>query len=95
MLLFQAVGGRIPLDYGDPLVQTVWPIWTGQVPLPRGIEERFARNVVSLAAPAHVARLAPGWSFVQFIALVLAQGIAILALARYVPTHTLNKANKV
>jgi hypothetical protein len=87
MLLFQSVGGRIPPDYpdyGDPLVQTVWPVVTGQVPLPpwRFDGERFTRNLVSLMAPTRVARLAPGWSFVQFLPLVLAQGIAILALLR-------------
>jgi hypothetical protein len=88
MLLFQSVGGRIPHDYGDPLVQTVWPICTGQVPLPYWCDgERFTRNVVSLAAPARVARLNPGWSFVQFIPLVLAQGLAILALSRYGSAH--------
>jgi 4-amino-4-deoxy-L-arabinose transferase-like glycosyltransferase len=87
MLLFQSVGGRIPPDYpdyGDPLVQTVWPVCTGHVPLPRWRfdGERFTRNLVSLIAPTRVARLAPGWSFVQFLPLVLAQGIAILALLR-------------
>jgi hypothetical protein len=83
MLLFQSEGGRIPLTYGDPLVETVWPIWTGEVPLPGWrFGERFTRNLVSLMAPTRVARLAPGWSFVQFLPLVLAQGIAILALVR-------------
>ena len=88
MLLFQSVGGRIPLNYSDPLVQTVWPIWTGQVPLPGGgLDERFTRNLVSLMAPDRVARLAPGWSCVQFMPLVLVQGIAILTLFRHGETH--------
>ena len=52
MLLFQSVGGRIPSDYSDPLVQMVWPIWTGQVPLPDWrFEERFTRNLVFHARP--------------------------------------------
>ena len=88
MLLFQSVGGRIPLGFGDPLKQTVWPIWTGQVPLPWWrFGERFTRNLVFLAAPAQVARLAPRWSSIQFIPLVLAQGISILVLSRYGSTR--------
>ena len=94
MLLFQSVGGRIPLTYGDPLVQTVWPIWTGQVPLPGWrYGERFTRNLVSLVAPTQVARLAPVWMFVQFIPLALAQGIAILAVSRYGSTRAYADAN--
>ena len=52
MLLFQSVGGRIPPDYGDPLVQTVWPLWTGRGPLPywRYDGERFCRNLTALIA---------------------------------------------
>jgi hypothetical protein len=100
LLLFQGVGGRIPDGYKDPLVQTVWPLWTGQVPLPgwrffttytyddhnRLTEvttgERFCRNLVSLPAPDWIARLTPPWQAVQFVPLLLAQGLAILGLWR-------------
>jgi hypothetical protein len=81
MLLFQSVGGRIPSDYHDPLVETVWPIWTGQVPLPRWrYGERFGRNLTSLIAPGSIHRLPASWQFVQFLPLLLAQTVAFLGL---------------
>ena len=50
MLVFQSVGGRIPQDYTDPLVQTVWPVCSGEVPLPywRFDGERFSQNLDKL-----------------------------------------------
>ena len=82
MLLFQSVGGRIPPDYGDPLVQAVWPLWTGRVPLPiwRYDNERFCRNLTSLIAPGWIDRLPASWQFMQFLPLVLLQVVAILGL---------------
>ncbi|MFI5460675.1 MAG: hypothetical protein ACHRXM_35120 [Isosphaerales bacterium] len=84
ILLFQAVGGRIPPDFGDPLAQTVWPLWTGQVPLPGWrFGERFCRNLGSLVAPDWIAGLAPRRQAIQFLPLILAQVFAILGLWRY------------
>jgi 4-amino-4-deoxy-L-arabinose transferase-like glycosyltransferase len=74
MLLFQAVGARVPQDYSDPLIQTVWPIWGGQVPLPAWcIGERFTRTIASLIAPGWTERIPAKWHFVQFLPLILAQ----------------------
>jgi len=84
ILLFQGVGGRIPPDFEDPLVQTVWPLWTGQVPLPGWrFGERFCRNLVSLVASDWIAGLAPRRQAIQFLPLILAQVFAILGLWRY------------
>jgi hypothetical protein len=83
MLLFQGVGGRIPHDILDPLFQAVWPIWTG-APLPWWLYgERFCRNLTILAAPGFVAALGPRWQAIQFLPLVLAQGIGIAGLWRF------------
>ncbi len=82
MLLFQAVGGRIPPDISDPLRDAVWPLWTTGDPLPEWrYKERFCCNLVSLIAPKTIARLDPRWQAIQFLPLVLAQGLAILSLA--------------
>jgi hypothetical protein len=84
MLLFQAVGGRVPQDIGDPLIQTVWPVWAGQDPLPSWrMKERFARNLVSLVASGWIDRLSPRWQFSQFVPLGLAQFTAIAGLWRF------------
>jgi 4-amino-4-deoxy-L-arabinose transferase-like glycosyltransferase len=81
ILLFESVGGRVPQDYADPLVQTVWPIWRGQVPLPSWrFGERFACSATTLAAPSWVAATPPSWQFVQIIPLVVAQITAIIAI---------------
>jgi hypothetical protein len=81
MLLFQSVDGRVPSDFHDPLAQTVWPTWTGRVPLDGWrYGERFTRNLVSSIAPAWVDRLPPRWQFIQFLPLVLAQVVAIVGL---------------
>jgi hypothetical protein len=82
MLLFQGVGGRIPHNVSDPLRDAVWPLWTAANPLPgRRDNERFCRNPVILVAPKTIARLDPRWHALQFLPLVLAQGLAILGLA--------------
>ena len=89
ILLFQTVGGRIPHDYTDPLIQTVWPIWAGQLPLPDWrMGERFARNLTSMVASGAVKRLSPRWQFAQVLPLVLLQALAIAALRRVRPTET-------
>ncbi len=77
MLLFQGAGGRVPQDISDPLAGAVWPLWRGD-PVPGWrYEERFCPNVATLAAPAVFGRLGPRWQWVQFLPLVLAQGLAI------------------
>jgi hypothetical protein len=82
MLLFQAVGGRIPQDVSDPFLDAVWPLWTTGNPLPWWrYEERFCCNLVTLLAPKTIAGLDPRWQAIQFLPLVLAQGLAILGLA--------------
>jgi hypothetical protein len=81
MLMFQSVGGRIQSDYADPLVQAVWPIWTGQVPLPGWrYKERFTRNLTSLVAAGSISRLPASWQFIQFLPLLLAQTLALAGL---------------
>jgi hypothetical protein len=86
MLMFQAVGARIPPFIGAPLREVVWPIWRGDSPLPDWREgERFCRNLASLFAPAAIANLPLRWQALQFLPLVLAQGLAIVGLARFLP----------
>jgi len=83
MLLFQGVGGRVPQDISDPLAKAVWPLWTGD-PVPGWrYGERFCRNLAALAAPDVFARLGSAWQWVQFLPLVLVQGLAILALWQF------------
>jgi hypothetical protein len=77
MLLFQGVGGRVPQDYADPLMQTVWPVWTGQIPLAGWrFGERFTRNIISVVTSGWIDRLPAKWQFVQFLPLVLVQSAA-------------------
>jgi hypothetical protein len=81
MLLFQGVGGRIPQDVSDPLLDGVWPIWTTGNPLPWWrFKERFCCNLISLIAPRKIASLDTGWQAIQFLPLVVGQGLAILGL---------------
>jgi len=81
MLLFQSVGARVPHTYEDPLVQTVWPMWSGQNPL-HGWQfgERFCRNLLSLAAEPTIVKLPPSWQWSQFLPLLIVQGLAIALL---------------
>ena len=82
MSLFQAVGGRIPQFVSDPIPEAVWPLWTTGDPLPWWrYEERFCCNLVTLLAPKTIAGLGPRWQPIQFLPLVLAQGLAILGVA--------------
>jgi hypothetical protein len=89
MLLFQGVGARVPHVFDDPLVQTVWPIWKGGVPLfPWRMNERFCANGVSLIAGPAISKLAPGWQWVQFLPLVFCQAVAIIAAFAFaIPGH--------
>jgi hypothetical protein len=88
ILLFQGAGARIPHEalvpgkgfvvLSEPLADAVWPLWTG-----RGqYGERFCRNIVSLAAPRWAEKLGTRWQGLQFVPLVLAQGIAVYILWR-------------
>ena len=94
MLLFQGAGGRIPDKEGDhrghhrllnePLAEQVWPLWTGKDPHPYWqFHEQFCQNLVSLRLSDHLNRLAPRWRFVQFLPLILAQVLAVVALWRF------------
>lgn len=80
MLVFQSVGGRIPQSYTDPLIDTVWPVFNGEVPLPvwRFNGERFGRNIAYLIAPGPINRLPTRWQFLQYVPLLLLQSAAIL-----------------
>ena len=75
-LLFVGVGGKLPQDLLDPLVQVVWPIWSGHE-VPGWTFEPFARNAMSWSAPSLVATLSPGMRWIQFAPLVIAQCVAI------------------
>jgi hypothetical protein len=83
MLLFQGVGARVPHYFAYPFRDAVWPLWSGQA-LPGGgwAGGRFCRSLVSILAPGWVGQLPAGWQGLQFLPLVLAQGVAIGALWR-------------
>jgi hypothetical protein len=96
MLLFQGAGARIPdafaVEYAgrpvkvplaEPLRDAVWPLWAGD-PTSRHLGG-FALNLVAMAAPEWVNRLAPRWRFLQFLPLIAAQCLAIAILARLSP----------
>jgi hypothetical protein len=91
MLMFQAVGGRIPPNPGrigvktvfqDPWRYFVWPLWRGDpVPLWReGV--RFEPTLVSRFWPQLVANLPAAWKWLQFVPLVGFQLLAIGLLMR-------------
>ena len=79
MLLFVAVGGKIRQDWKDPLVEAVWPLWQGRE-VPGWIGEPFARNLVGLAFPGFVASLNPALRWLQFVPLLIGQGVGIAAM---------------
>ena len=83
MLMFQAVGGRIPHSGGPatqhPFREVVWPIVRGD-PLPwwkqeRG--ERFERTLGDPILAKWAGGLPPGWRWVQYTPFVGAQIVAI------------------
>jgi len=79
--LFQGVGARIPQDVADPLVEVVWPLWTGRSPLPPWwTGERFTRNLARLGARLLVGRLTVEWQWVQFLPLVAFQAAGVAYL---------------
>ncbi|QEH37640.1 hypothetical protein OJF2_62310 [Aquisphaera giovannonii] len=82
MLLCQGVGARIPQDMARPIRDFAWPLWTGRMRVPGWwSSEPFARNLVSELAPGWVASLPADLKGLQFLPLVLAQGLAIGVLA--------------
>lgn len=83
MLLFQGVGARIPQDVADPLVEVVWPLWTGRTPLPMWwTGERFTRNLTSLSLAFSLGRLPVAWQWVQFLPVVAFQAAVVAFLFR-------------
>jgi hypothetical protein len=81
MLLFVAVGARVPHTIEDPLVQVVWPLWCGKT-VPGWPGEPFTRNAIGRLLPGLVARL-PDWaSWEQFAPLVAAQVVALSLMSR-------------
>lgn len=84
MLLFQGVGGAIPQFVGDPLIEGVWPRWRGE-PLPEwAYGRRFIRSAFSVLFPTGMSSLPEGWRWVQFVPLVVGQGVAIALGCRVV-----------
>ena len=83
-LICVGVGARIPESLfnellKDPITGVVWPLWCG-TPIPGWwIGGRFARNLISCLWPgvAQDQVVAPVWQWLQFLPLVLAQGIGI------------------
>jgi hypothetical protein len=94
MLAFQGAGGRIPHFVNDPFVEVVVPLWQGK-PLPpwwtgeridSTVErERYERNLVNLWAGDAIRKRPAAWQAVQFLPLVLVQGLGILAIMALSP----------
>jgi hypothetical protein len=83
VLAFESVGGRIPDAIGRPLVDGVWPLIRGDVPLPGWTYgNRYARNLVTIAIPDAL-KLLPRWAgWLTILPLVLFQGAMIGAMLR-------------
>jgi len=79
MLLFLGVGAQLPQDLEDPLLDLVWPLWSGAPVPPWWPGARFTTTLCALIAPDLVDELPPGRSWLQFVPLVIAQ-ILIFAL---------------
>jgi hypothetical protein len=83
-VLFQGAGARLPQFVTDPLLEGVLPAWAGR-PLPGWwVGERFTRNLVGGAFPGWVASLPTSRQWLQFLPLIVLQGMAIAALMRAV-----------
>jgi hypothetical protein len=81
MLLFQGVGARIPPDLHAPLRDIVWPLWTGRLALPAWwTGQRFTASAAALLARDWEEQLRVSRQAVQFLPLVAAQGLAIVAI---------------
>jgi hypothetical protein len=96
MFSFQGLGARIPQDVLDPLKDVVWPHWSGRPGLPEWwSNERFCRNLVSIASRGSITRLPSQWQALQFLPLALAQGVAIILLYKSIDGRQLEKTTRV
>jgi len=84
ILLFQGVGARIPQDVDAPLRAMVWPLWTGRAALPTWwTGQRFTASVAAALARDWEQRLRASRPAIQFLPLVVAQLLAIVAIYFY------------
>lgn len=72
MLLFVAVGARVPQFYPDPLLQVVLPLWRGAT-IPGWTGEPFARSLLTPYFPT-----SPRW--LPILPLVIAQSFALILM---------------
>jgi hypothetical protein len=79
ILMFVAVGARVPQYYEDPLGQAVWVLWRGGT-LPEWTEGPFARNLARLVGPRFIADLPKSAQCLQFLPLVLFQAAGIAGI---------------
>jgi len=85
ILMFQAIGARVPDGIARPLVDAVWPLWRGDRPLPGWLYgNRYARNLASVALPDLVKKLPVSAGWAQFAPLVAFQIAAIGLMLRSV-----------
>ena len=85
MLMFQAIGARVPDGIARPLVDGVWPLIRGDKPLPGwAFGQRYARNLVGLAWPGGVKSLPIGAGWAQFLPLVGYQVLMVGGMLRIV-----------
>ena len=70
------IGGRLPQSFLDPVLEVVIPLIRGET-IPGWPGEPFARNLVGRLAPEWVAGLPESLRWMQFLPLVVAQGILI------------------
>lgn len=78
MLMFVAVGARIPQYYLDPLVEVVLPLWRGETVV-NWPGEPFARTVFSLI-PGMRSRFHAEYRGFAFMPLVIAQVLAMMVM---------------
>jgi hypothetical protein len=82
MLPCQGVGGRISQDFADPVFGVAWPLWRGDPVRALGggwPGLRFDRNLVNWFWPKMIWELGPRRAWLQFVPLVAAQGLALVA----------------
>jgi len=78
------VGARIPQDVDAPLRAMVWPLWTGRAALPTWwTGQRFTASVAAVLARDWEQRLRASRPAIQFLPLVVAQLLAIVAIYFY------------
>ncbi|WP_435007098.1 hypothetical protein P12x_004485 [Tundrisphaera lichenicola] len=96
MVMFQAIGARVPQDIARPLGDGVWPLIRGDRRLPGWVfGNRYARNLMSLARPT-MAKELPNWAgWVQFLPLLVFQGAMIGLMARVIAPNVLKTSGAV